>query len=69
MQETFAWPITFHSKEVTMNCNMPIDPQFDSYYRKHLKCLKLNGLQRRSTNNEEGNVLFQPAHLPIGEAS
>jgi site-specific recombinase XerD len=48
MQESFAEPITFHLKEVTMNCNMPTDPQFDSYYRKHLKCLKLNGLQPKT---------------------
>lgn len=31
-----------------MNCNMPNNPQFDRYYRKHLKCLKLNGLQPKT---------------------
>jgi integrase/recombinase XerD len=31
-----------------MNCNMPADPQFNSYYQKHLKCLKLNGLQPKT---------------------
>jgi len=24
-----------------MNVNMPTDPQFNKYYQKHLKCLKL----------------------------
>lgn len=28
-----------------MNINMPNDPQFNEYYQKHLKCLKLGGLQ------------------------
>ncbi len=31
-----------------MNINMPDDPQFNKYYRKHLKCLKLNGLQPKT---------------------
>lgn len=31
-----------------MNCKMPTDPQFDKYYQKHLKCLKLNGLQPKT---------------------
>ena len=28
-----------------MNINMPKNPQFNKYYRKHQKCLKLGGLQ------------------------
>ena len=31
-----------------MNINMPDDPQFNKYYRKHLKCLKLGGLQPKT---------------------
>ena len=31
-----------------MNCTMPNDPQFDKHYRKHLNCLKLNGLQPKT---------------------
>lgn len=31
-----------------MNNNMPADPQFNSYYQKHLKCLKLGGLQPKT---------------------
>ena len=31
-----------------MNINMPNDPQFNKYYQKHLKCLKLNGLQPKT---------------------
>jgi len=48
MQESFARPTNFHAKEVTMNCTMPTDSQFDKYYQKHLKCLKLNGLQPKT---------------------
>jgi len=31
-----------------MNCKMPSDPQFATYYQKHIKCLKLNGLQPKT---------------------
>jgi integrase/recombinase XerD len=31
-----------------MNINMPNDPQFNKYYQRHLKCLKLNGLQPKT---------------------
>ncbi|MBC2710453.1 MAG: phage integrase N-terminal SAM-like domain-containing protein [Desulfosarcina sp.] len=31
-----------------MNTNRPKDPQFNKYYRKHQKCLKLNGLQPKT---------------------
>jgi len=31
-----------------MNINMPDDPQFNKYYRKHLKYLKLGGLQPKT---------------------
>jgi integrase/recombinase XerD len=31
-----------------MNVNMPTDPQFNKYYQKHLKCLKLNGFQPKT---------------------
>ena len=31
-----------------MNINMPKDPQFNKYYRKHLKYLKLKGLQPKT---------------------
>ena len=31
-----------------MNTNMPDDPQFDKLYRKHLKCLKLGGMQPKT---------------------
>ena len=31
-----------------MNINMPKNPQFNQYYRKHQKCLKLNGLQPKT---------------------
>jgi integrase/recombinase XerD len=31
-----------------MNINMPENPQFNKYYRKHQKCLKLNGLQPKT---------------------
>ena len=48
MQETCVGHINYYSEEVTMNCNMPTDPQFDKYYSKHLKCLKLNGLQPKT---------------------
>jgi len=48
MQECLVLLVNFHSEAVTMNCNMPTDPQFEKYYRKHLKCLKLNGLQPKT---------------------
>ena len=31
-----------------MNINMPNDPQFNRYYQKHLKYLKLGGLQPKT---------------------
>jgi len=31
-----------------MNINMPENPQFNKYYQKHLKLLKLNGLQPKT---------------------
>ena len=31
-----------------MNTNMPNDLQFNEYYRKHLKCLKLAGMQPKT---------------------
>jgi integrase/recombinase XerD len=31
-----------------MNTNMPKDPRFNKYYRKHQKCLKLAGLQPKT---------------------
>lgn len=31
-----------------MNINMSNDPQFNKYYQKHLKCLKLGGLQPKT---------------------
>ncbi len=31
-----------------MNTNMPDDHQFNKYYRKHQKCLKLGGLQPKT---------------------
>ena len=48
MQGDIVDPINYYPKEVPMNCNMPTDPQFDKHYRKHLKCLKLNGLQPKT---------------------
>ncbi len=48
-QETFGGLIHYYPlKEVTMNSNMPTDPQFVTYYQKHQKCLKLNGLQPKT---------------------
>jgi site-specific recombinase XerD len=48
MQGCLALLINFYTKEVTMNCNMPTKPKFKKYYQKHLKCLKLNGLQPKT---------------------
>jgi len=31
-----------------MNINMPNDPEFINYYQKHLKCLRLKGLQPKT---------------------
>jgi len=31
-----------------MNCSMPTDSKFEKYYRKHLKCLRLNGLRPKT---------------------
>ncbi len=31
-----------------MNTTMPTDPQFNNYYRKHLKLLKLGGMQPKT---------------------
>lgn len=31
-----------------MNINIPNDPQFNKYYRKHIQCLKLAGLQPKT---------------------
>ena len=31
-----------------MNINMPSDPRFNKHYKKHLKCLKLAGLQPKT---------------------
>jgi len=31
-----------------MNTHMPTDPQFNKYYQRHLKCLKLGGLQPKT---------------------
>ena len=31
-----------------MNTNMPDNPQFNKYYRKHQKCLKLGGMQPKT---------------------
>jgi len=31
-----------------MNVNMPDDPQFNGYYQKHLKYLKLKGLRPKT---------------------
>jgi len=31
-----------------MNINMPNDPKFINYYQKHLKCLRLKGLQPKT---------------------
>lgn len=31
-----------------MNTSLPTDPKFNRYYNKHLKCLKLNGLQPKT---------------------
>ncbi len=31
-----------------MNTNMPDNPQFNKYYRKHLKCLRLGGMQPKT---------------------
>ena len=31
-----------------MNTNMPSDPQFNKYYQKHQKCLKLSGMQPKT---------------------
>ncbi|WLE96840.1 MAG: hypothetical protein QTN59_19445 [Candidatus Electrothrix communis] len=31
-----------------MNCKMPSDPQFNLLYQKHIKHLKLNGLQPKT---------------------
>ena len=31
-----------------MNINLPDDPQFNKYYQKHLKCLKLQGLRPKT---------------------
>jgi site-specific recombinase XerD len=48
MQDTFVGSNPYYFKEVTMNCKMPSDPQFSAHYQKHLKCLKLNGLQPKT---------------------
>ena len=31
-----------------MNTSMPNDPQFNEYYRKHVQCLKLAGMQPKT---------------------
>ena len=33
-----------------MNTNMPSDPMFNEYYRKHMKCLKLAGMQPKTVD-------------------
>jgi integrase len=43
----YAAPSPF-TKEVTMNTDMPQDQQFIKQYQKHLKCLKLGGLQPKT---------------------
>jgi site-specific recombinase XerD len=48
MQGDIAVPIIYYTQEVSMNCTMPNDPQFEKNYRKHLKCLKLNGLRPKT---------------------
>ena len=35
-------------QEVTMNTKLPDDPQFNKYYKKHCKYLKLKGLQPKT---------------------
>jgi integrase/recombinase XerD len=47
MQEHLPF-IHYYKEEVAMNINMPDDPQFNEYYRKHLKCLKLRGFQPKT---------------------
>ena len=40
--------VNYYQEEVTMNTNMPHDPQFHKYYRKHQKFLQLGGLQPKT---------------------
>jgi len=40
--------VNYYKEEVTMNTNTPNDPQFNKYYQKHQKCLKLAGLQPKT---------------------
>jgi len=43
-----AFPVNYYKKGVTMDTTMPNDPQFNTYYRKHLKLLKLGGMQPKT---------------------
>ena len=45
-------PLRFerHNLEVTMNIETPNDPQFNSYYAKHCKYLRLKGLQPKTVD-------------------
>ena len=36
------------NQEVTMDIRLPEDPQFNKYYAKHCKYLKLKGLQPKT---------------------
>ncbi len=47
MQEYLPLPNYFKT-EVTMNINTPTDPKFNKYYRKHIQCLKLAGMQQKT---------------------
>lgn len=40
--------MSFITEEVTMNTSLSTDPQFNKLYQKHLKCLKLAGLQPKT---------------------
>ena len=39
-----------HSSEVTMHIETPNDPQFNSFYTKHCKYLKLKGIQLKTVD-------------------
>lgn len=45
---TLAFHVKHYTQGVTMNSTMSDDPKFNKYYQKHLKCLKLNGLQPKT---------------------
>lgn len=39
-----------------MNISIPNDPQFNKYYRRHLQCLNLAGLQPKTIEAVDPNI-------------